>query len=382
MIQAAVVHGNPILHGDRTSSEKGESMKAWILQDIGKITYSDIPKPKPGEAEVLVRVRTAGICGSDIPRIYRDGAHRIPLVPGHEFAGEVEGLGKWTDKKWLHKRVGIYPLIPCHSCTPCRKGRHEMCRQYSYLGSRRNGGFAEYAAVPQNNLIELPDSVSYEQAALLEPLSVAVHAMRRVAIRQEDTITVCGLGTIGMLLVMLLQEHGIGNLLLIGNKEYQRKKALEMGIPEENCCDCKNEDVEAWMNRRTDGNGTDVFFECAGRNQTVSWTADLTAAGGKVCLVGNPYTDMKLDKLTYWKILRKQLVVAGTWNSSFFTSGDTEGQEDTDWEYAMHLLKQERFMPQQLISHHLGMEQLDKGLRIMSDKSEDYLKIMICADER
>lgn len=380
-MQDAVAHGNPILHGDSTSSESGESMKAWVLQDIGKITYSDIPKPKPGEAEVLVRVRAAGICGSDIPRIYRDGAHRIPLVPGHEFAGEVEELGKWTDKKWLHKRVGIYPLIPCHSCTPCRKGRHEMCRQYSYLGSRRNGGFAEYAAVPQNNLIKLPDSVSYEQAAMLEPLSVAVHAMRRVAIRQEDTITVCGLGTIGMLLVMLLQEHGIGNLLLIGNKEYQRKKALEMGIPEENCCNCNNEDVGAWMKRHTNGNGTDVFFECAGRNQTVSWAADLTAAGGNVCLVGNPYTDMTLDKQMYWKILRKQLVVAGTWNSSFFTSGDTEGQEDTDWEYAMHLLKQERFMPQQLISHHLGMEQLEKGMRIMRDKSEDYLKIMICADE-
>lgn len=381
LMQDAVAHGNPILHGDSTSSESGESMKAWVLQDIGKITYSDIPKPKPGEAEVLVRVRAAGICGSDIPRIYRDGAHRIPLVPGHEFAGEVEELGKWTDKKWLHKRVGIYPLIPCHSCTPCRKGRHEMCRQYSYLGSRRNGGFAEYAAVPQNNLIKLPDSVSYEQAAMLEPLSVAVHAMRRVAIRQEDTITVCGLGTIGMLLVMLLQEHGIGNLLLIGNKEYQRKKALEMGIPEENCCNCNNEDVGAWMKRHTNGNGTDVFFECAGRNQTVSWAADLTAAGGNVCLVGNPYTDMTLDKQMYWKILRKQLVVAGTWNSSFFTSGDTEGQEDTDWEYAMHLLKQERFMPQQLISHHLGMEQLEKGMRIMRDKSEDYLKIMICADE-
>lgn len=353
-------------------------MKAWVLQDIGRITYSDVAVPEPGETEVLVRVKAAGICGSDIPRIYRDGAHEMPLIPGHEFAGEVVAVGKWADKKCLHKRVGIYPLIPCHSCIPCQKGRHEMCRQYSYLGSRRDGGFAEYVTVPQNNLIELPGAVSYEQAAMLEPLSVAVHAMRKVAVMRDDTVTVCGLGTIGMLLAMLLMGRGIENILLIGNKECQRKKALEMGIPEENYCDCRTEDVLEWVKRHTNGNGTDVFFECVGRNQTISWAVDLTAAGGNVCLVGNPYTDMTLDKQVYWKILRNQLSVAGTWNSSFF--GETAGQEGTDWEYTMHLLKQGRLMPQQLISHRLGMEQLDKGLRIMRDKSEDYLKVMICGD--
>lgn len=355
-------------------------MKAWVLQDIGKIIYKDVPDPNPGEEETLVRVKAAGICGSDVPRIYRDGAHKMPLIPGHEFAGEVVALGKRTDKKWLHKRVGVYPLIPCHSCTACQKGRHEMCRQYSYLGSRRDGGFAEYAVVPQRNLIELSDAISFEQAAMLEPLSVAVHAMRRVSIAQGETVTVCGLGTIGMLLAMLLMERGMGNVLLIGNKEYQRNKALEMGLPEENFCDCRKENVPEWMKRRTDGNGADVFFECVGRNQTVSWAADLTAAGGKICLVGNPYTDMTLDKQTYWKILRNQLVVTGTWNSSFFAAGAPEEQECTDWEYALRLLEQGRLMPQRLISHRLGMPQLEQGLRIMRDKSEDYLKIMVCAD--
>ncbi len=355
-------------------------MKAWVLQDIGKITYSEIPEPSPGEAEALIRVKAAGICGSDIPRIYRDGAHKMPLIPGHEFAGEVAAVGKHGDRKWLHKRVGVYPLIPCRSCTACRMGRYEMCRQYSYLGSRRNGGFAEYAAVPQENLIELPDDMPYEQAAMLEPLSVAVHAMRRLPIAQEETVTVCGLGTIGMLLAMLLMERGIEKLLLIGNKEYQRKKALEMGLPEENFCDSRKEDVPEWMKRHTGGNGTDVFFECVGRNQTAAWAVDLTAAGGKVCLVGNPYTDMTLDQQTYWKILRNQLMVAGTWNSSFFAPGGTEGQESTDWEYAMHLLEQGRLMPQLLVSHSFGMAQLERGLHIMRDKSEDYLKIMVCAD--
>ena len=355
-------------------------MKAWVLQDIEKITYCDVPEPEPEKEEVLIRVMAAGICGSDIPRIYRDGAHKMPLIPGHEFSGEVVALGSGADHKWLHKRVGVYPLIPCGSCMACRKGQHEMCRQYSYLGSRRDGGFAEYAAVPQSNLIELPDSVAYEQAAMLEPLSVAVHAMWRVPVMPEDTVTVCGLGTIGLLLVMLLKERGIENLLLIGNKEYQLEKALEIGIPAEQCCDCRKEDVPEWMARHTDGHGTDVFFECVGRNQTVTWATDLTAAGGKVCLVGNPLTDMTLDRQTYWKILRNQLSLTGTWNSSFFTSGQKDGQECTDWEYAVRLLETGRIKPEKLISHRFGMTRLDQGLCIMRDKSEDYLKIIMCPD--
>lgn len=352
-------------------------MKAWVLQNIGEITYVDMPIPEPGKAEVLVRVRAAGICGSDIPRIYRDGAHKMPLIPGHEFTGEVVGLGKGSDKGWLHKQVGIYPLIPCRSCAACQKGQYEMCRQYGYLGSRRDGGFAEYAIVPQNNLIALPECVPYEQAAMLEPLSVAIHAMRRVAVTQNDTVTVCGLGTIGMLLAMLLQERGIEKLLLIGNKEYQKKKALAMGIPKEHYCDCRNENVAVWLTQHTNGNGTDVFFECVGKNQTVLQAVNLTATGGRICLVGNPHTDMILDKSTYWKILRNQLLVTGTWNSSFFAAADINGQESTDWEHALVMLEQERILSKQLISHRFGMSQLDKGLRIMRDKTEEYMKIII-----
>lgn len=360
--------------------EIGEIMKAWVLQTIGDIQYMDISQPEPGEAEALVWVRAAGVCGSDIPRIYRDGAHRMPLIPGHEFAGEVVEVGKQADKKMLHKRVGIYPLIPCHSCTACQSGRYEMCRQYGYLGSRRDGGFAEYAAVPQNNLVVLPDVVTYEQASMLEPLSVAVHAMRRVSIKQEDTVTICGLGTIGMLLAMLLKGRGIDNILLIGNKDYQKKKALETGIPAERYCDSRKEDVWEWMAEHTGRNGTDVFFECVGSDRTVSQAVDLTAAGGKVCLVGNPLSDMTLVKQTYWKILRNQLSITGTWNSSFFAQGVARERESTDWEYALQMLMRQRVLPQRLISHQLGMEQLERGLHIMRDKTEDYMKIMMYTD--
>lgn len=355
-------------------------MKAWVLHGVGDIQYEDVEKPQIGENEVLVAVRAVGVCGSDIPRIYRDGAHNMPLIPGHEFAGEVVEAGGKADRKWLQKRVGIFPLIPCHTCAACRKLRYEMCRQYSYLGSRRDGGFAQFVAVPEKNLVELPKNVAFEQAAMLEPMSVAVHAMRRVNVSEEDMVAVCGLGTIGILLIMFLLERGVRNVFAIGNKNFQREKLRELGLPESRFCDSRNENVEAWLKSHTNQAGVDVFFECVGRNDTVSQAINLTAPGGRVCLVGNPYTDMTLDKQTYWKILRNQLEVTGTWNSSFVSSltggSDEEAWENTDWYYVLHLLEQKKIAPERFISHRYDLEHLDRGLQIMRDKSEDYLKVM------
>lgn len=349
-------------------------MKAWVLEEVGKFIYKEVDKPLPKENEVLVQVKAAGVCGSDIPRVYRDGAHNMPLIPGHEFSGLVVDAKGENGKKWLNKRVGIFPMIPCMECLPCQKGRHEMCRSYSYLGSRRDGGFAEYVSVPIENLIALPESVTYEQAAMLEPMAVAVHAMRRVSVKAEDTVVVCGLGTIGIFLTMFLLQKGVENLLVIGNKEYQKKQILSLGLAEEAYCDCKTQNIEAFIAQNTKGNLADVFFECVGKNETIVQAVNLTTPGGRICMVGNPYSDMEFDKQTYWKILRNQLEVTGTWNSSFYTK-DTSDQM-TDWEYVLTKLETNEISPQQFISHKLNMEELEKGMLIMRDKTEDYLKVM------
>jgi len=346
-------------------------MKAWVLHDVNEIHFEEVEKPQPAENEVLVSVKAAGICGSDIPRIYKTGAHVHPLIPGHEFSGQVAELGKGVDAKWLGKRVGIFPLIPCRSCIACRKQHYELCRDYSYLGSRRNGGFAEFVTVPEWNLIELPDEVSYEEAAMLEPMAVAVHAMRRVDMGKKDTVVVCGLGTIGMFLLMFLADVGIETLLVVGNKDFQRNTVLKMGLDEDNYCDSRTQDTAAWLMEHTNGMGADVFFECVGKNETVSEAVKLTAPGGRICFVGNPYSDMLLEKSVYWKILRNQLVMTGTWNSSY-----THTAED-DWHYVLDKLKKKRIMPAQLISHRLELQKAQQGFLTMLEKREDYIKIMI-----
>lgn len=345
-------------------------MKAWVLHDVNDLRFENVNSPAIGENEVLLAVKAAGICGSDIPRIFYTGTYSYPLIPGHEFAGQVMELGSGVDKKWQGQRVGVFPLIPCYECPPCQAEKYEMCRHYSYLGSRCDGGFAEYVAVPEKNLIALPDNAGFEEAAMLEPMSVAVHAMRKINPSEKECIAICGLGTIGLFLLMFLLEAGHQNIYVIGNKEFQKKMAVKLGLPAESFCDSRTQDVEKWLLERTDGKGADVFFECVGRNETVIQAVGMTAPGGRIMLVGNPASDMTLTKPVYWKILRNQLTVFGTWNSSF-----THSPED-DWHYVLDRLADGRIAPAQMITHRMPLEELDRGLVIMRDKKEEYGKVM------
>lgn len=359
-------------------------MKALVLEDIGKLEYREVNKPVPQRGEVIVRVCAAGICGSDIPRAYKEGAHNMPLIVGHEFSGCVDAVGEGVSPEWIGKRVGVFPLIPCRECQPCKSGQYEMCRSYSYLGSRRDGGFAEYAAVPEWNLIELFEDVSYEAAAMLEPMAVAVHAMTRsLALSGQGSseraisgrpfrITVCGLGTIGTLLVMFLLDRGFNDILVIGNKEFQRQTMLQLGIPADSYCDSGRTDAHDFIMEHTDGCGTDMFFECVGSNETVSLSVDSVAPAGSICLVGNPHSDMTLEKAVYWKILRNQIRICGTWNSSFL--GNKEN--DDDWHYVLSRLSKGSIAPEKLITHRYPLEDIRNGFELMRDKSDDYIKVM------
>ena len=234
--------------------------------------------------------------------------------------------------------------------------------------------------VPASNLIELPDEVSFEQAAMLEPMAVAVHAMRKgldgfnSVSTMDARIVVCGLGTIGMLLTMFLIERGLQNLYVIGNKDFQRNTVQELGIPSDHYCDSRTVDVDSWLKGTVCG--ADLYFECVGRNECVSYGVESAAPGGRIVLVGNPHSDMALSREVYWNILRNQLQLIGTWNSSF-SQTETEDTPSDDWHYVLHRLDQGRIKPGQLITHRLRINDLEQGFNIMRDKTEDYCKIMM-----
>ena len=376
-------------------------MNAQVLESVGNITYKDVPKPMLSFGDVLVEVKAAGICGSDIPRIYTNGAHNMPLIPGHEFAGQVvcaPGVGA----RWMGKRVGVFPLIPCRKCPQCLEKKYEMCNHYDYLGSRSDGAYAEFVKVPRWNLIELPDNVSFEVAAMLEPMAVALHAIRQAGLDinpadgQGQSIAslenldnkenadipnftdvhhpkalVIGLGTIGLFVCMHLSAMGI-ETYAIGNKDYQKDQAISIGLPDDHIRIGKDiESNTAWLYERTDGANADVVFECVGRQETLVEAIEAAKPAGTVVTVGNPFSDMILPRDTYWKILRSQLTLCGTWNSSF------THEDHDDWNTVIRMLSEGLIHPENLISHRFPLEDLTKGLEIMRDKTEPYTKVMI-----
>lgn len=346
-------------------------MRAYVLHGIKDLRFETVPTPLPKEGEVLVRMRASGICGSDIPRIYQTGAHTHPLIPGHEFAGDVVDIGKNVSAKWQNKEVGVYPLVPCRKCAPCKSKMYMLCRNYDYLGSRRDGGFAEFVTVPEWNLVDLQQMLSFEMAALLEPMSVAVHASRRVAMKNNDTAVVIGLGTIGLLLINYLKETGIERVLAIGNKEFQRQRALQLGVASIDYCDSRTTDARAWVQDRTEGHGGDAIFECVGKNDTYSLALDIAACPATIILVGNPSSDMKMTRNSYWKILRNQLDITGSWNSSF------SHDKDDDWCRALKCLHKHHRTLSDIISHRVPFDHLMSGLAIMHSKKEVHGKIML-----
>ncbi|MCR5108587.1 MAG: galactitol-1-phosphate 5-dehydrogenase [Lachnospiraceae bacterium] len=345
-------------------------MKAWVLSDIGDFTLKKVNDPKPENNEVIVRVKNCGICGSDIPRAYKDGAHNMPLITGHEFAGSVVECGSRVSEKWMGKKVGVFPLIPCMKCTSCANKQYEMCSDYNYLGSRCDGGFAEYVAVPEWNLIELSDNISFEQAAMLEPVSVAFHAIRKAGIDKDTkSAAIFGAGTIGLFILMHILSMGIEDVYIIGNHDIQKKKAVELGLKPERFIDKRSSEPVRVLMDNTGGQGVSAAFEVVGTSSVYEEAVDCTERGGRVCLVGNPHEDMVLNRNVYWKILRNQLTLCGTWNSSF------KGYED-DWISVTDSLDKGLIKPEALITHRFPLEDIDRGFKIMRDKSEDYIKIM------
>ena len=344
-------------------------MKAYVLEEVAKLTYKDVPVPQLKPDEVLVEVVNAGICGSDIPRIFKTGTYHFPTIPGHEFAGVVRQAASAENEHLVGKKAGIFPLIPCMKCEPCNGKRYEMCQSYNYLGSRTDGGFAEYVAVPVWNLIELPSQVSFEDAAMLEPACVALHAIRRADMSNIRSAVVYGCGTIGILVHQWLMAMGIKNIYAVGTRKEQQE--LVAGLTDSTFCNCCEKDSIDFIRQQTGGAGADVVFECVGVKDSVNCSVSMARAGGQVVFVGNPAGDIEFDKQIYWKILRQQLVIYGTWNSSFIK------EREDDWHTAVRAIQEGKIRPSAQITQRFSFDRLHDGLEVMRDKAIFTNKVMI-----
>lgn len=333
-------------------------MKAYVLKGINQLEYTDINLPELKPDEAMIRIKAAGICSSDIPRIYKNGTYHFPLIPGHEFAGIVEKTASHYNESWIGKKVAVFPLIPCFRCDQCKQKMYEMCDNYNYLGSRKDGGFAEYVSVPIWNLLEIPDNVSYTEAAMMEPLSVALHATKRLEIKESDTVGIVGTGMIGFAAAQWANIMKPEKVSIIARNN-------------------KKSDISQKLNKveykiiGKDNIGTyNKVIEAVGTPEAISLAVSITKPGGKIVLLGNPSGEIPLHQDTYWRILRKQITLTGTWNSSFDKSGKC------DWKRVCEALSSKEINASALISHIFKKEQLPQGLRIMKEHKETYCKVM------
>lgn len=333
-------------------------MKAYVLHGIADLRYEDVSIPDCLPGWGIVKVKAAGICSSDVPRVMTKGTYHFPTIPGHEFSGIVESVADEKDRHFVGKRVGVFPLIPCRKCPQCMEGRYEMCSNYDYLGSRRDGGFAEYVTVPIWNMVELPDNVSYTEAAMLEPLSVALHAVKRAGEVCGKTVTVIGTGMIGIAAANWAIIRGAETVYVIGRNEEKRKLTEQFpGITYTNSSEepCQQ---------------TDIVIEAVGTPEAIGEAINHALPGGSVVLMGNPSGDINLSQDIYWKILRKQIQLLGTWNSSYGPGSDS------DWNEAIIVLMEKRFDVASMISHKYDQTHLMDGLRLMKQHKEPYCKVM------
>lgn len=333
-------------------------MKAYRLHKIGDLRFDDIPMPNCPDDWAIVEVKACGICSSDIPRIFSKGTYHFPTIPGHEFSGIVREVNSDSHQNLKGKHVGIFPLIPCRECDECQKKRYELCHHYDYIGSRRDGGFAEYVAVPIWNLIPLNDDIPFTSAAMLEPMAVAYHAIKMMGKLNNLDIAIIGSGMIGIAAAQWAKLASAKNVTLLGRSMHKRQMVESIGI------EYSTTQIEK------ENHSYDVVLEAVGTSEAINDAICLTKPGGQLILMGNPAGDISLPQEIYWKILRKQLTLRGTWNSSY------DGAEKSDWTEVIEALSLGKFNVTHFITHKYDSAQLPEALNMMREHTESYCKVM------
>ena len=335
-------------------------MRAAVMHSPGDIRLEDRPKPSAGRNEVLLKVAAVGVCGSDIPRMLTKGAHRMPIICGHEFSGEIVELGDGVESFKTGELVGVAPMLPCFQCDQCLTGNFSRCKDYDYFGSRRDGAYAEFVAAPVGNLLKTPEGLDPRAVAMTDPASIALHAVWKAPITVGTRGGVIGCGPIGLFAVQWMKLMGASDIVAVDISEQKLAMAREAGATQ---TFLSTEPLPA-------GLGCDHIVEAAGHPSSINAAARLAAPGGHVTFIGIPIGDVTLENKTFAHFLRQEVTLHGAWNSfgpPFPGRQWTEtlkrlGTGELKWEF--------------MITHELGLEALPETFRMFDRRNEFFSKVM------
>jgi len=343
-------------------------MKAAVLHAPGDVRCEEVPIPAIGPEEVLLRIKAAGNCGSDLKRIMVEGTWVLPCIPGHEFSGEIAEVGEGVEGWKTGDRVTAAPMLPCFRCEWCLQGQYNLCEDYDYVGSRSDGAFAEYLKIRAFNLVKLPDGVSDEAAAMTDPAGVALHALRRAGgVSPGETVAVLGAGPIGLFACQWAALLGAGKVIATDILDEKLEIASGLGVPVR--INSGREDTVARIMEETGGRGADLLIETAGSVETHRQALLAARKRGRIVHIGRAYSDVLLTDEVFTKIFRRELAVFGAVNTNF-------SPHDNEWKTTVDYIASGKIRAEPLVSHRLTMSAVGETFRKMYRREMVYNKII------
>lgn len=310
--------------------------------------------------EVLVKVRASAICGSDL-HIAR-GLHPsapLPVTIGHEFSGDVVAVGSQVTNARIGQRVTVEPCIVCGKCDACRHGNYGYCEHISFTYRRGDGAMADYVVVKEPYVYELPEYLSYETGALIEPLSVATHAVRRADIRLGETVLIIGAGAIGMMVAAMCRRSGAARIIIADFSDARLEAALQVGATD--AVNSGRVDLEEEVRRLTNGKGVDKSFECVGRESCFLQAIMTLKANGTCTVVG---------------IYEKPMV---TFPASRLVTHEIhiQGAQGYCWDFPIAIAAARDLPMERFVTHTFPMDQLQQALETALDPKSGSIKVVL-----
>ncbi|WP_196604258.1 zinc-binding alcohol dehydrogenase family protein [Pectinatus haikarae] len=336
-------------------------MKAIVIEKPGEINIIDREIPNITTNQVLIKVKAAGICGSDV-HIYhgKNAFATYPRVVGHEFVGEIVKIGKDVKGFQEGDRVAVDPVVSCGECYPCKIGRHNVCRNLQVMGVHMDGGFQEYVAVEYQQLYKLPENIPWEIAATVEPFSIGAQVAHRGRLSASDTVLICGAGPIGLIILQVAKMKG-AKVAILDIVETRLKKAKELGA--DKTINGKEKNITEAINEFTNGEGVNLIYEATGnKNILQTCIRELPSPAGRIVVLGFTTDELSFRQVD---IMSRELEIIGTrLNNHRFA-------EVIEW------FKQNRVQQKEIITHTFPFEKAKNAFKLNDEKPEEVFKIIL-----
>ncbi len=324
-------------------------------------TLMDVPVPKIGPDDVLIKVKAVGICGSDMPIFSGVREVPFPMIPGHEFSGTIEETGSNVKKFKIGDRVTPGLVINCGECIYCRQGYESLCENILETGIHVDGAFAEYVKVPAKTVHVLPDTMTYEQAASIDPIASAYRPVKKANIGSEDTVLVFGPGPIGIYTVQCAKAEGAKKIIIAGVNGDEERLELAKKLGADYAINISEVDMIQAIKDVNDGLLPDIVFEASGHPSSVQMCLDSIKANGKIVFIGIQHQSVDLELA---KIVRQEIKVEGsicyTWK---------------DYKECIDLVSSGRVDTDNMVTHKFDLKDIGKGIEVM--KNREAVKVIL-----